>query len=152
MTNQTDAGVVLLNSNGSQLEKVANWPASVFAEQSPGWWLDFVDAQRLAVNVFGQEASSGVPLKPDAIVELDFTSDASKVVVESQDQAFTLGDVRCAGVLPDSTDEQAGCGRCFATDAERGVVHILDGNPLQIIESIVVDEQIGLPPRSLGRF
>jgi len=32
------------------------------------------------------------------------------------------------------------------------VLHVLDGSPLQVVDSVVVDSQIGLPPRYLGRF
>lgn len=148
----TTSGLVVLSTEGGQAKEISRMSAASLVDKPLGWWLDFVDDDRLLAHVFGAETSSAKPAETDAIIEVDLASGSSRVVLESQKQAFTLGDVRCAAVLPEPHGSGDGCGQCFVTDAEEGVLHVLDGSPLQVVDSVVVDSQIGLPPRYLGRF
>ncbi len=146
------SGLVVLSAEDGQAKEISRMSAAALVDKPLGWWLDFVDDDRLLVHVFGAEASATLPTETDAIIEVDLANDSSRVVLESKKQAFTLGDVRCAAVLPEPRGSGDGCGQCFVTDAEEGVLHVLGGSPLQVIDSVAVDSQIGLPPRYLGRF
>jgi hypothetical protein len=102
-----------------------------------GFGLDYASEARLLATRFGSENQ-----RPDSLVELELDGGPARELLSSA--AFSLGDVRCA----------ARCGVCFATDADRGVVHRLElaAGGLGSRQEIVVDTVVGLPPRWLGRF
>lgn len=125
---------------GGVLEEVARFPAD---PQTPfGFSVSWASEHTLVANTFGRETA---PTRPDTLVELDIDTGARRVLLESSDRPFTLGDVRCA----------AACGTCFATDAGRAVVHAFGvdaGGRLGAPSPIHVNDAIGLPPRWLGQF
>lgn len=85
--------------------------------------------------------------RPDRIVSIDTAGGAVDELLRSEEEPFTLGDVRCAEP----------CAVCFVADAGRDLIHryeLLDGDEgLKISHSTHrVESEIGLPPRSLGQF
>jgi hypothetical protein len=161
----TESGLAVLVDDGARaprasLREVARYRASDVAGRPLGFSVVFAEAlvagqavERLLVTALGQTASSGAAERPDALVEIDPGSGASRVLFESA-RPFDLGEAQCATLLDPSLDGADGCGLCFAADASRAVVHRLTASPegFSPDAALVVDTAIGLPPRLLGRY
>jgi hypothetical protein len=94
-------------------------------------------------TALGHFGVSGAPDAPDLLVRVA----ASPAVLLASGRAFELGEVACLAPADDDA-----CGRCFATDAERGALLRLDANAGSLEATLPLDDGIGLPPRFLGRL
>ena len=148
-----EAGVAVLSFEATgavgdeqiELVEIRRWSAAALGDQAPGFAVDFAGDDRLLLTLLGQFGTAEQPLQQDALLDLPLEPGASpRVILQTEATPFELGEVRCLEA----------CGRCFAADAERGVIHRLghgDGG-LAVDASYSVDTVIGLPPRLLGRF
>ncbi|MBW2457411.1 MAG: hypothetical protein JRI68_23085 [Deltaproteobacteria bacterium] len=146
-----EAGVVVLSTQGDLPTETDRWTAADLLGQPMGLSLDFVDDSHLLVTALG----SFEPPVLDAVFELAIQTGEVREILRSDEQPFELGEVRCLTAVAgaDAPAEDA-CGGCFIADAEHNRLHRLAGagTGLVLVESIVVDTSIGLPPRVLGRF
>ncbi|HEY4104077.1 MAG TPA: hypothetical protein VGM44_09305 [Polyangiaceae bacterium] len=120
------------------------FPAATFGQNPIGFGIAYFGQNRLLFDTLGH---LGASVAEDALLRLDTSSGDFAEILESQDQPFTLGDVRCA---PE-------CGACFVADAERAGGSVLrfvsdETGALGAPNPIRVESQIGLPPRYLGTF
>jgi hypothetical protein len=99
--------------------------------------LDYAAAGTLVATRLGLEDG-----RPDTLVEIDVATGSAREVLASA--PFSLGDVRCAPA----------CGACFASDADRHVLHRFEvaGGRLGPPLPLVADTVVGLPPTFIGRF
>ena len=134
--------------------EIARHPASAFGAQPLGFSVGYASATTVLLTSFGTfpDGSSG----DDEVIELDRTTGTHRVVLRSARSPscgqselcpFSIGDVACA----------AACGVCFVADAvsSGGVVHRFAVGPdghLTEPTPIVVEREIGLPPRYLQLF
>jgi hypothetical protein len=103
----------------------------------------YADDDLLLVGLYGAlEGDDGG--RPDRVVSLVPSTGAVELFLQSADEPFSLGDIQC--VEP--------CGVCFVADAGRGVLHRfgLGEGGLSQPTAHVIEQEIGLPPRGLGRF
>lgn len=140
------SGVVLLSA-GETIEVRRRLDARQWAQGPMGFAIAYAGETSLVVTTFGRFAEPGVDAQRDALLWIDTGSGQAEVVLRSADDPFTLGEVRCAPV----------CGVCVLADAGRqgGVVQripIDEDGGLGAPEPIVIERDIGLPPRSLGAF
>lgn len=138
-----ESGVAILA--GDPLAVVASHEAAAIG-QPFGLSLAFADGAILttALGAFG---SGGAPDTLDRLLRIGEAGEPA-ALLSSASRPFELGEVACAL----SDDDEAGCGRCFAADAERGALHRLDAAASAIEATLPIDDGIGLPPRYLGRF
>ncbi len=146
MTTLSHSGIVLV-SVGTTFEERRRFPAAKFGTGPVGGAIAYTSDTRLVFTTFGQFAEQGQAYREDAFVQLEVDSGQFEVVLRSEGEPFSLGDVRCA----------TECGVCFLADAKRdgGVLHrftLGEGGQLGDRSEIVVDRGIGLPPRNLGWF
>jgi hypothetical protein len=139
-----ESGVVLLSTHGTLTER-RRFPAAKFG-LGPLAAAAYVGDTSLLLTTFGQFEEGDEPERQDGLVQLNTDSGEFEVLMRSESSPFSLGDVRCAPA----------CNVCFLADAERGggVLHrlTLEDEKVRAREQIVVDREIGLPPRSLGWF
>ncbi len=134
---------VVVVAVGLKLVEVTRAPAVADAPFAFG--VAWASDSTLVANTFGRLASSSASALPDTVVEIALPGLERRTLLESQGEAFTLGDVRCG----------AACGACFASDAGRRAVHrftVEDGGRVGEATAIDVHDAIGLPPRFLGQF
>lgn len=138
-----ESGIVLLSTDGELLER-RRFPAAKFGT-GPIAAIAYASDTRLVFTTFGHFEHDGLPERQDSFLQVDADSGEFEVVLHSDGLPFSLGDIRCAPP----------CGVCFLADASRGVLHRFsvgaDGALNERVE-VVVDRDIGLPPRSLGWF
>ena len=136
------SGVVIVGLEGSLSEQLRL--SADFAQGPLGFAAAWVSDETLLVTAFGSLNRAGALARPDRVYEVSLVSGAAREILSSTDQAFSLGDVRCAPT----------CGACFVTDADRNVVHrfVVEQGSLASATRISVDTTIGLPPRVLGAF
>lgn len=140
-----DAGVLLLDAAGPELSLAARWSAEELGGDPLGQSLSFSAEGELLLATFGALDDEGTQVRPDRLLALSLDSGATRELSRSPSVPFSLGDVRC---------EQA-CGACFVADADRGAalrVPLGASGAGESLEAIVVDEEIGLPPRYLGAY
>jgi hypothetical protein len=146
-----ESAVVLLSTAGALPVEAARWTAAELVGQPLGLSLDFVDSDRLLITALG----SFEPPVLDAVIELVTQTSEVRELLRSSDQPFELGEVRCVtAVVGAASPDDAMCGGCFIADADQSRLHRLadSGAGLVVVESLVVDTTIGLPPRVIGRF
>ncbi|RLB63183.1 MAG: hypothetical protein DRI90_07435 [Deltaproteobacteria bacterium] len=146
-----ESGVVVLSTAGPLPSEVDRWTAAELVGQPLGMSLDFIDHQRLLITVLGLAD----PLVLDGAIELDTETNEVRELLRSDAQPFQLGEVRCmTAVAGAGAPEDGMCGGCFIADSERNRVHRFAATTtgLEVVESLLVDTMIGLPPRQLGRF
>jgi hypothetical protein len=141
-----ESGVVLL-SIGDQLRELQRFPASTFGVGAVGLSVSFATESTLLFVTLGDFGANGQPPMDDTLIRLDLVTQGFEVLLRSDGEAFTLGDVHCA----------AACNVCFLADAKRdgGVVHRFEVSGKGVLSGgvpIKVDPSIGLPPRYLSRF
>lgn len=151
------SGVALLDLTGTQLTVSQRFQASQFGENPIGATIDFATDTLVLFTTSGRFDNKGKPEREDTLWQLNLQSKQARSLLSSENKPFSFGDVRCANA----------CGVCFLADASRdgGVLHLLSlnqnalDNALQNDDAafdtptpLVVDRQIGLAPRNLGRF
>ncbi|MBM4360223.1 MAG: hypothetical protein FJ096_19120 [Deltaproteobacteria bacterium] len=150
------SGVVLLEPTEEGLGEVRRWSASELTSRPVGFDMTFDAGGKVLVTAMGRLADGVVGDRPDALVEIDLASGTTRVVLETTSRPFELGGVRCATrVGADAGGDGAACrGDCFVADGEAGVLWRLVRGAVGYValETIEVEDAIGLPPRWLGRF
>lgn len=140
-----DSGVVLLSTEGALAER-RRFPAAKF-DLGTTASVAYAGDTSLVVTTFGQFESADDPKRQDALLQVNTDTGDFEVLLRSEDTPFSFGDLRCAPA----------CHVCFLADATRdgGVLHRFSVGPdgtLGTREQVVVDREIGLPPRNLGWF
>jgi DNA-binding beta-propeller fold protein YncE len=128
---------------GSTLEEIARVPASPSVPF--GFGVAWAASETVVANTFGRFSSKDGPARSDTVVEIELVGLTARTLLESADEPFTLGDVRCG----------AACATCFASDAGRGLMHRFSVDASGRVgppSPIQVKDAIGLPPRTLGQF
>ncbi len=142
-TSLEGSGVVQVDL-GERMSEAARFPASHFAQGALGFSVAYTSDTTLLVTTLGHFASKEHAAADDTLLLLDSETGEFELLLESEQEPFTLGGVVCASA----------CDVCFVADAGRGVVHRLStsGGRVEGTEAIRVDQSIGLPPRYLGFF
>jgi hypothetical protein len=139
------SGLALIDISGAA-RLIKSVAAAELGSDPIGLGLDYAGPGRLILSTLGHFDDSGAVAAEDALLELDTHSGEARLVLSSQSQPFTLGDVRCA----------VACGVCFAADAERSggsvLRFVLDAGALGSPEAVRAETRVGLPPRYLGAF
>ena len=141
----TQSGVVVLDRSGSSLSEVRRFTAAEVGEGPFGFSVTFASADVVLAATIGALGDGEEPARDDTVVRLEVTTGAAEVVLRSDGEPFTLGEVRCAPA----------CGACFATDAGRDALMrftLDDGARLAAPTEVPVAREVGLPPRYLGGF
>ncbi len=146
ISSMAESGIVLLSTQGGIVER-RRFPAAKFGQGPVAGSIAYASDTRLVFTTFGQFEEGGQPERQDALVQLDSDRGDFEVLLHSDGEPFSFGDVACA----------PNCQACFVADAVRhgGVVHryaVDDRGDLIDREELVVDREIGLPPRDLGWF
>lgn len=151
------SGIALLDLSGTQLTVSQRFQASQIGENPVGAAIDFAMESLLLFTTAGRFDDQGKPEREDTLWQLNLQTQQARALLSSENKPFSFGDVRCANA----------CSVCLLTDASRdgGVLHLLSlnqnalNNALQNDDvafdtptPLVVDRQIGLAPRNLGRF
>jgi len=148
------SGVVVLDvGTAGELSERERFDTAAEVGQLAGFSLAFADRDRLLVVLLGEIGSGAGADTSDVLVQIDRTSGALSEVLRSAGSPFQLGDVSCAHRYDER--EAADCGACFVADAEASILVQLDptSDPVAVLDGgIVVDDEIGLSPRLLGRF
>ncbi len=134
------SGVALVDISGAMPQLSSRIEASALGDAPLGASVAWASDDLLLATTMGSDAG-----RPDRVIELRPSGPTVRELLRSQEDPFTLGDVLC----------QPGCGVCFAADADRGVVQrfqLFDDGHLGAPQPVVVDTEIGLPPRGLGAF
>jgi hypothetical protein len=153
----SSSGLVLLESLPDGVVEVRRWGADALAGRPVGFDLALDHTGRALVTTIGRLAEGGEPALPDALVEIELESGATRIVLETQGRPFELGGVRCntrLDVVSASDDVGACRPDCFVADGELGALHrlVLGASGYAPAEVLAVEGTIGLPPRWLGRF
>ena len=101
--------------------------------QPLGFTAAFTD-QGLLVTALGSFDTGAL----DAVLHVT-EEGAVDTVLSSASRPFEIGEIRCA------------CD-CFVADAERAVLHRLDGASGAAQQALPLEDAVGLPPRTLSRF
>ncbi|MFW5739867.1 MAG: hypothetical protein ACOC1F_05830 [Myxococcota bacterium] len=141
-----ESGLVLVSTNGS-LSEHRRFPAAKFEQGPLASAIAYTSDTRLLFTTAGQFAAGQQPERQDSLLILETETGSHELVLQSQDEPFSLGDVRCAPA----------CHACYLADAARsgGVLHRLslhEDGTLGPRTEVVVDRDVGLPPRNLGWF
>ncbi|MCC6555147.1 MAG: hypothetical protein IT372_19455 [Polyangiaceae bacterium] len=141
-----ESGVVVL-SRGEPLAEERRWTAADFGESPLGLSIAFATEDDLVFTTMGSFGADGAPATDDRVLAMSIETGEFDVLLQSDQTPFSIGEVQCV----------AECAACFVADAEAqgGVVHRFEvdaGGALVNPTQIVVDTEIGLPPRYLGRF
>lgn len=140
---QANAGVVLLATE--DLSERGRFDASALGAGVPGFFLSYASERKLLAVLTGNVNDT----IDDAAVEIDLDSKKPREVHRAP--PFQIGAALCPARIDGKTGEPPAC---FITDADKGVLlrYPVDGGSLGAPTSIVVDDEIGLPPRYLGQF
>lgn len=116
----------------------ADWALGPFS-----FTVDYAADNELLVGLYGTEEGEDAG-RPDSVVRLRTDTGERHILVQSEARAFTLGQVSCL----------AACERCWVADAGRHALHLFryPEQRWQEPELQVVDEDIGLPPRLIGKL
>jgi len=142
-----DSAIVLVDVEGRARETARFLAADLGGEMIAG--LAFVDEQTLVFTSFGRYADDLSQMAaPDTARLLDIAHGEllGEPFAESKSIPFTLGDVSCS-------PETRTCVLCDA-ETEGGVLQhfrVVDGE-IEELFRIRTDDELGLPPRALGRF
>jgi hypothetical protein len=140
-----EAGLVVLARHGDALDEEARFSASDLGGAPLGFSAAFAGDDRVLFTTFGEDPTSGAA-RDDTAQVITWKTGDHEVLLRSNGQPFTLGEVRCASA----------CGACFVTDASRdgGVVQRLrvEASGLTPDSATRADTVLGLPPRYLGAF
>ncbi|MBM4373972.1 MAG: hypothetical protein FJ095_02730 [Deltaproteobacteria bacterium] len=153
----SSSGLVLLEVLSDGVAEVRRWGSDALAGRPVGFDVALDETGRALVTTLGRLGEGETSALPDALVELELESGASRIVLETQLRPFELGGVRCNTRL-DGVPLADGVGACrpdcFVADGERGVLHrlVLGASGYEPAEALTVEGTIGLPPRWLGRF
>lgn len=136
------SGIALIDISGSVPALVETFGAGDLAELAISA-VEFATDDLLLFTVTG----SSDPVFGDALHWLNLDSgDWSETPVIELEQAYFLGELRCAHVE----------GTCVLTDAEtdKGVLRLLeiDDGEVEVASQIRIEDGVGLPPRYLGKF
>ena len=142
-----DSGIVLVSIDGSTRELQRFAAADLGGEMIAN--LAFVDQHTLLFTTFGRyEEDLSHMAAPDTarLLDLEDGTLRGEPLQQTKSVPFSLGDVSCA---PEA-------GTCVLADAETegGVMHhfqMHDGAMQQRLR-VSLDDALGLPPRSFGRF
>ncbi|HEX3773045.1 MAG TPA: hypothetical protein VHV51_01205 [Polyangiaceae bacterium] len=137
------AGIALVDL-GAEPKLTKTFPAAIFGQNPIGFGIAYFGQNQLLFDTLGHLGANPVQ---DSLVNLDTSNGDFGLILESQTQPFTLGDVRCAPA----------CNACFVADAERAGGSVLrlvsdEAGALGAPNPIRAETQIGLPPRYLGAF
>ncbi len=136
-----ESGIVVVD--GSSLTERARFSAAAVAGTPLGSGLSWVDDRTVLAIGAGSDGAV-TPPHDDVLFQLDIETGVAEVLLSSDAEPYTLGDVACAPA----------CGVCLAADAGRNVVqhfHLEDG-ALSSPRAIHLGDAIGLQPRVVGRF
>jgi len=136
-----ESGVALV-SLGPSLAVERRFAATDLGQGALAFGVGWAGPHTLLVSSFGREADASGPARKDSLLELDTTTGAHRLLLQSD--AFALGEVRC---VPGEV--------CFAADAGRGVVYrfgVDASGQLGSAEPAPMHSGAGLPPRYLGWF
>lgn len=142
----TASGVVVL-SRGDSLAEIMRRPAGDLGPGPVGFSIAFATEDDLLVTTLGSFGVEGMPAEDDAAVAVSIETGKIEVLLRSKEIPYSIGDVQCVPA----------CSACFIADAETqgGVVHRFEVTPeggLVNPTQVVIDADLGLPPRYLGRF
>lgn len=115
--------------------------ASTLGNSPVAFWGAYAADGVLLVTTFGYLDDLQNSVVQDQLHQIDLVSGEHIVVLRAN--AFSLGGVVC----------ESRCGACFATNADAGVIHRFDLDPIGTLSNetpIIVERTIGLPPRDLG--
>ena len=142
-----DSGIVVVGIDDSAKELHRFAAANLGGEMIAN--LAFVDQETLLFTTFGRyQDDLSQMAAPDTarLLDLEDGSLRGEPLQQTKSVPFSLGDVSCA---PDA-------GTCVLADAETdgGVLHHfrIQGGDMQQRVRVSLDDGLGLPPRSLGRF
>ncbi len=125
------------------LKVISRLGASTFGQNPIGPSVTFATDDLLLFPTTGclEPCRTSTP-RPDALVRTNVAGDDHAVLLTSDKEVVTLGDVRCENA----------CGACFAADAEHGVIDRfpIENGSLGKPSVISLHDGIGLPPRHLG--
>jgi hypothetical protein len=124
--------------------ELRRYPAATFGEGPIGSGLSYASESQLLFTTLGEFGGGSVSRKDDTLIELTLESGEFEIILRSNGEPFTLGDVRCE------------CGLCLATDASRELgLHrfTVESGKLTALEPLSTEPDAGrLPPRTLGAF
>lgn len=142
-----DSGIVIFDTS-DEPEELARFAASALGGEQLGT-VEFATSTVVAYITVGRyNEDRSAMAAPDTVRLLDLEmSKGGDAVLETEDEPFQFGDVRC---IPSELV-------CLVTDAETdgGVVQRLRLNAdgaLQDVQTLKADRRLGLPPRYLGEF
>jgi hypothetical protein len=137
-----DAGLAVVDlDEAGALVVSARIGADALTGDPLGFAAAFTSEATVLATTFGRLDGGA---KPDRLLAVDLTTGAFEVLLTSESEPFTLGDVRCA----------VACGACFVADADRDVVHriAVENGQIGARSSIAIDDGLDLPARYLGAY
>lgn len=135
------SGLVWLVADGDRLEERRRWAAGELGDRPVGFSVARRGGWLFAVTL--GNFLGATPVR-DHLLAIPVEGGEPRVLLESENDAFALGEVRCPS--------DPSCGPCWLTDAERGLVPITIDEGPATGEPLRIDDDLGLPPRSLGAF
>jgi len=137
-----DAGLAVIDLDAdSELVVTTRLGAAALTGDPLGFAAAFTSESTALATTFGRLDGGA---RPDRLLAVDLATGAFDELLTSDEEPFTLSDVRCA----------LACGACFVADAGRDVVHrIAIGNgAIGAVSSIAIDDGLDLPARYLGAY
>ncbi len=135
------SGIVLFDTTTSPPHELRRYGVALELGAPLAPAIGYLDDTHLVGVAYGDLVAS----RGDQVYSLDLSSGVVDVLSRSS-QAFVLGDVRCA----------APCGApCLVTDAERMELRrwaVGGTGAIEELPAVLVNDAIGLPPRTLGVF
>jgi len=140
------SGLALVDITGEAV-LAQHFEAATWGSMPLGFALDYAAPGLILTSKLGYLEESGAVGALDSLLQLDLTTGKSETVLQSLNQPFTLGAIRCA----------TACGACFVADAERAGGSVLRfpvdaAGALAEPNAIRVETRVGLPPRYLSVF
>lgn len=133
------SGLVVLDVAAPDWQEIHREAASDWRLGPLGFSVDHARHDVVLLTTFGAIEGEDAG-RPDRLVAYDVGARRYDVVLEGP--AFALGSPLCT----------TSCGRCYATNAEESLLHVLDVSDGISTASVRVDTGVALPPRHLQLF
>lgn len=138
------SGVVLVDVNATPAV-AKTFLAADLGKNRVGFYGDFSSENALVFQTFGYDDVDTGSSSKDALLRLDIETGEHQLLLDGP--PFSIGGIAC----------DAACGACFVADSDRmgGVVHRYALDPSGRLSGdrlIKAEQDVGLPPRTLGKF